>query len=173
MINKQTVQHLKIVDNFLESPGLWRAFALDQEYAKDQSGYPGKKTKPLDDINDKLFHTLAGKIIKHTNGKEGFQRLKIQFTYSTAEEFKENNHQDEPFYNVAGVIYLNENAPLNTGTQFLDLDKQGNLIETLVIENMYNRMIIFDPKKWHAMKGSFGKDIMTGRLTITFFGIAV
>ncbi len=168
-----TKQQLKIIDNFLESPGLWRSFALQQEYTKDQSGYPGRKSKTLDELNNNIFHSLAEKIIPHVNGKENFQRLKIQFAHTILDEFLNITHQDEPFYNVAGIIYLNEYAPMNTGTVFFNKTQKGELIETLTIENIYNRMIIFNPSWWHSPAGTFGSDLETGRLTITFFGIAV
>jgi hypothetical protein len=168
-----TTQHFKIVDQFLELPGLWRSFALQQEYTKDQSGYPGKKSIPLDELNLHIFHSLAAKIIKHVNGKNNFQRLKVQFACTTEEEFSKNIHQDEPFYNVAGVIYLSENPPQNTGTLFYNKTPAGEIIKTLTVENVYNRMIIFNPSMWHSQAGSFGTDLKTSRLTITFFGVAV
>ena len=166
-------QHFKIVDNFLELPGMWRIFALQQEYIKDYSGYPGKKTKTLDELNDGMFHSLAEKIVLHVNKKTNFQRLKIQFAYTELNEFTKNAHQDEPFYNVAGIIYLNERAPANSGTVFFNKTTSGELVETLTVENTYNRMIIFDPAHWHAPAGAFGTDLESGRLTIVFFGIAV
>ena len=166
-------QNFKIVDSFLELPGLWRSFALQQDYLKDQSGYPGKKSKTLDEFNDNIFHSLAEKIVKHVNGKNNFQRLKIQFAYTTESEFSQNIHQDEPFYNVAGIIYLNENPPLNTGTLFYNKNLNGELIKTLTIENVFNRMVIFNPSLWHSPAGTFGSDLETSRLTITFFGIAI
>jgi hypothetical protein len=166
-------QHFKIVDNFLELPGMWRTFALQQEYIKDHSGYPGKKTKTLDELNAGMFHSLAEKIVLHVNGKTNFQRLKIQFTCTNLNEFSNNErHQDEPFYNVAGLIYLNENAPANTGTVFFNKTARGEQVETITVENAYNRMIIFDPAWWHSPAGTFGDDLESSRLTITFFGIA-
>lgn len=173
MYIKQPKQQLKIIDNFLESPGLWKEYALKQEYFKDESGYPGKKTKPLDEINANLFHSIARKIIIHANGRQGFQRLKLQFACTTTEDIFQNViHQDEPFYNVAGIIYLNENAPKDTGTKFFELIN-GQHVETINVENLYNRMIIFDPAKWHAPSGTFGNDLATSRITITFFGIGI
>ena len=62
---------------------------------------------------------------------------------------------------------------MNTGTVFFNKTQKGELIETLTIENIYNRMIIFNPSWWHSPAGTFGSDLETGRLTITFFGIAV
>jgi hypothetical protein len=166
-------QHFKIVDNFLELPGMWRIFALQQEYLKDYSEYPGKKTKTLDELNAGMFHSLAEKIVLHVNGKNNFQRLKIQFAYTNVNEFSNVSHQDQPFYNVAGVIYLNENPPANTGTVFFNNAVSGELVETITVENAYNRMIIFDPSQWHAMVGAFGDDLESSRLTITFFGTAI
>lgn len=163
-------QHFKIIDNFLELPGMWRIFALQQEYIKD---YPGKKTKTLDKLNDGMFHSLAEKIVLHVNGKNNFQRLKIQFAYTNLNEFSNVSHQDEPFYNVAGLIYLNENPPANTGTVFFSKAVSGELVETITVENAYNRMIIFDPAQWHAIAGTFGDDLESSRLTITFFGTAI
>jgi hypothetical protein len=168
-----TKQHFKIIDNFLELPGMWRIFALQQEYLKDYSEYPGRKTKTLNELNDGMFHSLAKKIIPHVNGKKDFQRLKIQFAYTNLNEFSNVSHQDEPFYNVAGLIYLNENPPANTGTVFFNNAVSGELVETITVENAYNRMIIFDPAHWHAIVGTFGDDLESSRLTITFFGTAV
>lgn len=160
------------MDTFLESPGLWRSFALQQEYAKDQSGHPGKKSKTLDELSDSIFHSFAEKIVPHVNGKNNFQRLKIQFAYTVLDEFSNNTHQDEPFYNVAGIIYLNQHAPTHTGTVFFNKKHNGELVKTITVENTYNRMIIFDPAHWHAPEGSFGTDLESGRLTMIFFGIA-
>lgn len=167
-----THQQLKIVDNFLECPGLWRSFALQQEYTKDQSGYPGKKSKTLDELSDSIFHSFAEKIVPHVNGKNNFQRLKIQFAYQVLDEFLNVTHQDEPFYNIAGIVYLNEHAPMSTGTVFFNKNQKQELVETLTVENTYNRMIIFDPAHWHAPAGAFGTDLESGRLTIVFFGVA-
>ena len=53
MYIKQTRQQLKIVDNFLESPGLWKEFALNQEYFKDESNAE-HLLKPSEDVYKKL-----------------------------------------------------------------------------------------------------------------------
>lgn len=166
-------QQLKIIDNFLECPLIWRSFALNQNFIKDESGYPGYKSLPLDEINNEIFHSFAGKLIQHvTVARNRFDRLKVQFAYSMADEVQGNIHQDEPFYNIAGLIYLNEISPLNTGTLFYSRNVNGELYQSLVVENVFNRMIIFDPQIWHAPANLFGTTIDDARLTITFFGIA-
>jgi hypothetical protein len=172
-MKRTLLQPLKIVDDFFEAPFLWREYALKQEYTKDQSGYPGVKSKTLDDLNLNLFHDLASKIIVHT-GKKSFERLKVNFVSAIESDTPQilGPHQDELFYNVAGVIYLNENAPKNTGTSFYGRYPQG-LTKTIVAENVFNRLVIFHPSMWHQPDGFFGNCLDNSRLIITIFGIAV
>lgn len=166
-------QPLKIIDNFFEAPSLWRHYGLKQEYDKDLSQYPGLRSKPIDELNVSLFHQLASKLIIHATNSSSFDRLKAQFSLTTKDSSTENIiHRDEPFYNVAGLIYLNENPPKDTGTYFFGQGPTGEYKKTIVVENVYNRMVIFDPSIWHCPAGYFGDDLSTGRLTITFFGIA-
>jgi len=173
-MKRTIIQPLKIVDDFLEAPFIWREYALKQEFLKDESGHPGLKSKTLDDLNIEIFHSFASKVIDHVSGKYNFNRLKVNFASST-----ENNnsleitpHQDEPFYNIAGIVYLNEDSPAGTGTSFYNQTPTG-LVKTITVENKFNRMIIFHPSLWHAPERHFGNTLQTSRLTITFFGIAI
>jgi len=45
--------------------------------------------------------------------------------------------------------------------------------KTLVVDNVYNRAIIFDPKTWHAANDFFGTTKEDSRLTLVYFGRAV
>lgn len=172
-MKKHSIQPIKIVDEFLETPLLWRHFALKQSYEKDQSWHPGKKTLPLDQLNISLFHQLAAKIIVHVTGKNRFERLKIQFAFTTENDKNDlPPHTDEPFYNVAGLIYLKNHPALDAGTSFYAFDQNDNLKCTLEVKNIFNRMILFDPNTLHKQTNMFGKDIEDGRLTIIFFGTA-
>lgn len=112
-------QPIKVIDNFFESPELWRSYALKQEYARDEySTWPGVRSTPLNELNDNLFGSLASKLINHIHDKTGFIKLKVNFA-CVDESFGSGwLHQDEPEYNVAGIIYLNKDAELGTGTTF-------------------------------------------------------
>lgn len=168
-------QPIKIVDNFFEIPSLWRNYGLKQKFTKDESGYPGYKSPPLNEIDSDLFHHLASKIIIHATNKNYFQLLKIQFAYSLLENTQEiiGPHVDERFYNIAGLIYLQHDAPLNVGTIFFRKNEKSEVIPTVEVENIYNRMIIFDPNVFHMPAGVFGNTLENSRLTITFFGTAI
>jgi hypothetical protein len=109
----------------------------------------------------------------HVTGKSSFERLKIQFSTTTeADRVEHGIHQDEIHYNVAGVIYLQDAPPVDTGTVFFGQNKFGEFKQTISVQNVYNRMILFHPLTWHAPAGYFGNTLEDSRLTITFFGTA-
>ncbi len=71
---------IKVIDTFLESPELWREFALRQEFTRDnESPWPGLRTKLLTEINTDLFSSFASKLIKHCHGGGGFTNLEVSF----------------------------------------------------------------------------------------------
>lgn len=112
-------QPIKVVDDFFELPELWRYYALKQDFTRDEtSTWPGLRTNSLDNLNLSLFHTLAGKIIPHIHGKDKFVHLKVNFAITDGSYNLGWLHQDEPQYNVAGLIYLTPDAPMGTGTSF-------------------------------------------------------
>lgn len=118
---------IKVIDTFFESPELWREFALKQEFTRDpKSPWPGLRSKMLSEINPDLFASFAGKLIKHCHGGSGFINLEVSFSL-VDETYKEGwLHQDEPHYNVAGLIYLNPTPAPNSGTSFYTMIKPAN-----------------------------------------------
>jgi len=108
-----------IIDNFFEAPLLWRQFALKQEFKRDDiDTYAGTRTDTLDKLNESYFHTVAGKLIKHIPDKHAFDQLQMSFTLTDESYGKGWIHEDESFYNVAGLIYLNPAPPKDSGTVF-------------------------------------------------------
>lgn len=135
---RQIQQPIKVIDDFFESPELWRSFALSQAYFKDEkSTWPGVRTEPLNDINMNLFSSLASNIIKHIHGKSAFLHLKVNFALVDGSYNIGWLHQDEPHYNIAGVIYLNKDAPENSGTSFYTkIAEQDNDYNKLFFEEL-------------------------------------
>lgn len=109
-----------IVDDFFESPTVWREYALKQTFNFDSKidTYAGERTATLDKLNINLFHKVAGKLIKHIPHKSSFSKLQMSFTLTDKTYGTGWIHDDEDFYNVAGIIYLTPNPPPNTGTAF-------------------------------------------------------
>jgi|694.fasta_scaffold00037_20 hypothetical protein len=63
----------------------------------------------------------------------------------------------------AGVVYLNKNPPLNSGTMIF---KDDNKVE--YIENIYNRLVLYKSKFNHSAMCGFGEN-ENSRLTFTAF----
>jgi hypothetical protein len=108
---------IKIIDNFLEAPQIWRTFALKQEYFVDEiSNFPGEYSKTLNEINSELFHSIAKKLIQNLQGYSHFKELLINFRIADGSYGTGWIHSDDPRYNVAGLIYLNDIPQQNSGT---------------------------------------------------------
>ena len=195
-------QPIKVIDNFFESASLWRHYALKQEYFPDEyKTWPGVRTKPINELNEQLFHSLATKLISHIHAKQNFLHLKSNFALVDSSYGKGWIHQDEPKYNVAGVIFLNFNPPKNSGISFFTKVKEdtANYVElafeenaqpdlkkyikfkdqqresfkrNMYVENVFNRCVMFAPHQWHSAETYFGNTSENSRLTITFFGTA-
>ncbi len=108
---------IKVIDNFFESPKLWRHFALKQEFYNDEiSNFPGQHSKLLEELDTELFHSLASKLIKHLPGYSNFQFLETSFRLADASYGRGWIHHDDPKFNIAGLIYLNDAPPADSGT---------------------------------------------------------
>jgi len=138
------------VDNFFNDPELIRNFGLSLNKKPDKLGkWPGVRSKPLHEIDINLNNYILLKIFSvyfdlnfhNINWKNSvcyFQEIK---KYSKNKNDLKNVgwiHQDNA--DLAGLIYLNPNASLDTGTSlynlksekpFLSLKKQ---METLSLE---------------------------------------
>lgn len=194
-----------VVDNFYEDPLLWREFALDLKYFKGNRGnWPGLRTDLLHNVNYDIFQIVLKKILfvlkeygitKVSEFQTGFQI--IDETYGRGWV-----HDDDPTFKCAGIIYLSENAPLDSGTTIyedsvdFDGERYAKLFETdvnnasqedremyakyraeqishfkktIVVENVFNRMVLFDSRCWHSADKFFGTTKENSRLTQVFF----
>ena len=108
---------IKVIDNFFESPQMWRYFALKQEFSTDSTAnFPGQKTKLLSELNVSMFHSVAEKLIRHMVGYTGFEHLELSFRIADASYGTGWIHHDDPKFNIVGLIYLNPSPPLDSGT---------------------------------------------------------
>mgnify|MGYP001225052004 FL=1 len=72
-------------------------------------------------------------------------------------------HQD--FLPAAGVVYLHENPPENTGTSIIDsLNNQF-----IHVDNKWNRFVVYNGYYPHGISQSFGVGKEDSRLTLNFF----
>ena len=106
-----------IIDNFFETPSLWRDFALAQEYYKGERGtWPGIRTSMLSELSSELYEILEIRLLEHLPMFTGLSKVESTFQLIDETWGKGWVHDDNPEHDVAGIIYLNKDAPLNTGT---------------------------------------------------------
>lgn len=195
-------QPIKIIDDFLEAPTLWRHFGLHQSL---QSGnYPGLESEHIDALNPALFHRIASKLIKHIPTATSFSYLKITYSLVDASYNAGWIKQSDPACNISGTIFLDPAPTLNTGLQFFTKikdsdqnyykmfddevaaspidragfikykDEQASLFRrNMTVENVMNRCVLFHPDEWYRVPSYYGSTLEDSRLVINFDGIAI
>lgn len=177
---------LKVIDNFYNNVDSVREFALKQDYLI-KGNFPGQRTVP----HSGKEHKRLKEVLQKAVGKEitfwpGVYNTSFQYT--TKRDTTWIHHDNVT--NMAGLIYLTPNAPLNSGTSFyqhresgvhtyspeqsVDYNKLGlpfkDWVETDRVANYYNRLVIYDANKYHcSTMAGFGNSVKTGRLFQTFF----
>jgi hypothetical protein len=110
-----------IFDNFLNDPDSVRNFALETEYHRSPGHYPGLRSDRLDVIAPELERDFSKKVIETVfDTHEADYSWKIESSFqSIPEKFKEGWVHDDTSpdgWNIAGILYLNPSAPMNSGT---------------------------------------------------------
>lgn len=189
---------LIVIDNFYSNPIQTREFVLKQTFFVE-GNFPGKRTKSfaneqLKDIIQKYIEPFSGKIIdfpipNKLNGEYNkIYNGAFQFTTSRDRSWI---HVDG-YNNWAGIIFLTPDAPFDSGTGFYQFyDSTSNESEMLKnnskneidrfsqdmtkwklvdkIGNVFNRLILFNSKRYHMSMDYFGDSIENGRLFQVFF----
>lgn len=172
--------NLMVIDNFLDDPDTIRNFALKQTY-HIRGNYPGVRatwdnTAYDNELNVKLSE-IIGCNITHQGASKQFQ---------ICTEYEDNNWIHHDTKNLAGVLYLTPNAPLEYGTSIFR-HKQTNIMygldqtdenirnedeweEIINISNVYNRLILYNGMLYHRSNNfGFGNSLENSRLTQVFF----
>lgn len=112
-----------VIDNFFKEPDKIRNFALHQEFKRDEtSNFPGGRTDCLSVIEPNLHNEFLKKFFSiyydFTYEKiNWFVEAKFQQTSNKIESGWVHVDSEIDFScKVAGIVYLNPNAPLNSGT---------------------------------------------------------
>jgi hypothetical protein len=118
-----------IVDGFFNNPDAVRELALKQEFLSDpQNKWPGKRSKPLHEINPELFQYVHNKFFNM------FYPDKINTPYSylatSCFQLIDSNykagwiHFDEELITI--IIYLNKNPNKEAGTIIYSQKNEGS-----------------------------------------------
>lgn len=120
---------LKVVEDFFKDPILWESFAKTLHYEKATDVlYPGERTIGLSEIDYELFVSFAERLLEFLPQYKGFEYLKASFHRVDHTYDKGWIHDDDPDITVSGLIYLNRNAPIGSGTVFYEdrIDTQAD-----------------------------------------------
>lgn len=161
-----------VIDDFYENPNDIREYALNNFSYQEHCFHPGFRTDNLNIENVKnKIESFIGSIF----GK--IEDIKINFQLNTSFE-KSWIHKDAINTNIAGVLYLTPDAPVDSGTElFNSPDNNKNLSDKeffrwkkqIKIGNKYNRLILFNSNIFHKSSNYFGTDRKNGRLVQLFF----
>jgi hypothetical protein len=116
---------LIVIDNFLQDPNSIRKKALSHIFTANQendSTFPGKRTEVLATIdpeyNAQMFKKLTT-VLFNLDQSSYSADIKSYFQLISADFCRGWVHKDNPDKeDIAGVLYLNPNAPINSGTEF-------------------------------------------------------
>lgn len=179
-------KRLFVVDNFYANPNLVREFALAQKYEEQSDWYKGRRT--FDRFHTPqlkaAFESIMGE--KINNWEEHGMNGKFQFCVPQNPLVY---HYDSQKW--AAMIYLTPDAPFMSGTSLYahketrirhidehpEADKcfSGGFYDSTKFElvdtigNVFNRLVIFDARSFHAAHQYFGTDIHNSRLFQIFF----
>lgn len=164
-----------VVDNFYIDPEDVRNFALNSEFSV-LGNYPGRRTGPFlhQGIKDAIQRTVQRPIVFWP---ENTYNGAFQYT---AEQDCTWVHSDYTT-NYAGILYLTPDPPIHSGTAFFrhmatgldyypsdpdlrkicdrDAPDFPKWIQTDIVANVFNRLVLFDADRFHAGVGYFGKHL--------------
>lgn len=107
-----------VIDNFFDNPDKIVEYALSCEYQISENGeWPGKRTFPLHAINPEIFNLSVDKLISlfYT------ENLNVAWSATTYFQLVDNNYSEgwvhkDLDYIITGIIYLNKNENIKSGT---------------------------------------------------------
>ena len=189
---------LIVIDNFYNNPIETRNYILTQDFTV-RGNYPGQRTKSyatqnLKDIIQEYILPLGGKITEFPMPDES--NMNNNDIYNGAFQYTTSRDRSwvhiDGHNNWAGLLYMTPNAPLSSGTAFYkfhdgttcekDQKILNNKTETDIssqdltkwsqvdkVGNVFNRLILFDSKRFHMSMDYFGDSKENGRLFQVFF----
>lgn len=170
------------INNFFNNPKQLKKFALKQKFYtvknhpwKESLGkFPGLRTDFINNIDMNKYNYIVNLILKACDifYEEPFQQYKswISFSYTLDNIKTPDWHTDETSLDaqfddfkrkISGVVYLNENVDKKHGTLIM------NNKEKILVENYFNRLVLYPSTKKHSLAKSFGKNKNNARLVLT------
>jgi hypothetical protein len=198
-----------ILDNFLPYPTVVREWAINQKYytAKEFSekynqhtDWPGRRTEHVVDLDKDYANVVLSQIsniAQKSFGLTNNMSIRSYFQLTLESDGDSWVHQDNDI-DLAGILYLNPNPPVNSGTtiyhckneaywqSFMSTTEGYETLKSINridnselynhlfnpiddIGNVFNRLILYPGITYHKSNDYFGDSIKNGRLTQVFF----
>lgn len=170
----------KVIDNILARPEFYVEWArtLTYDYTsecqladinrrdlKTDVGWIGYRSDEIAELNIDIATSVTRQIYRQALSswitRPYTQRNYLHYSSSEIEFDEFWWHQDSS--NLAGVIYLTPDPEPNSGTLIKIKD------EIVKIDNVFNRLVLYDASLVHRPERCFGNTINTARLTMTIF----
>jgi len=167
--------HSIIFDEFYDNPYAIRRQALSYDfYYRDQLSFAQPDLQDDEQLNLMNNTNYCGSRTITTNKEtELITNLKkiLQLEEVTSffhlhlesDEGDRDIHRDEGDTRWAGIIYLTPDPAPESGTMIFN-DKR----DEFPVENVFNRLLLWNPTLLHGVGRSFGNNKETGRLTQVF-----
>jgi len=132
-----------VIDEFYEFPDLVREWALDQDFFKgDRGSWPGVRTELLHIANPELFDLLIRRLLEILKAYDYTEIYDMQTGFQLIDKTWGTGwvHDDDPKLHLAGVIYLNPDAPLESGTTLYadQIDFNGERYSDMFMEDVFS-----------------------------------
>jgi hypothetical protein len=171
------INDIVIIDNIFEDADDIVKYAKKQTFfsaethpSKDsiEIYWVGNRTLQINDLDSnyyqKIINQMMYKVLKDLDYKTVYLDAQLYFhTLNQTDIFSENWIHKDTKCKMAGVVYLNDNPDKKCGTVIFKDDQK------IEIENIYNRLVLYDSQYLHGALGGFGDNLNNNRLTITFF----
>lgn len=192
-----------VIDNFLPYPNVVREWALSKTFYTStqfskrigkETNWPGRRSDHVMDLDVEYANDVLTKVsnIARTTFANRDVSIRSYFQLCAHADGDSWVHQDNDV-DVAALLYLNPNAPVNSGTTLYrcnDLDhwnklsmqemvainriEREDLYKKLfepvdVIGNVYNRLVMYRGDIFHKSNDYFGSTKEDSRLTQVFF----
>jgi len=171
-----------IVDNYFCNPKELKDWAFNQTfynkenhpYKENLGGFLGFRTNYIHNIDEKKFNYFVNNLLKaceifYEENVTEFQTW-LSFSYTLDNIKLPDFHKDglsvskestQFTKKLSGVVYLNENAEKEAGTIIINNNKP------FLVENKFNRLILYPSDKTHSVAKSFGKSKEDARFVFT------
>jgi len=162
------------LNNFFDNPDDIRNLALSLKYRNRNIDeyFEGIRSHMIKEIDINLYNDTCNKILSEYFGKQPLSYNAELFFHQTKDDDKKDTqwlndkiHTDKG--QIAGIIYLTPNAPIDCGTQtYLKIDDK--YVPDIKMGNVYNRLIVYPSNYYHSAMNLFG-DNTHNRLVMLFF----